>query len=129
MVSVTKVDVVQVVVENLLLRVHPLDLKGQEGLLQLPAEGLLVGEEERPSQLHGDRAGPLGDAAVVEVFDDSAEDSDKVDSPMGVEAGVLHGDEGLLDDLGHLLRGENDPFLQVILPDDPTLIVVNIGNH
>ena len=51
-------DLVDVELEDLVLGELPLDLQGEEDLVELADVGLLPGEEEVPGHLHGDGAAP-----------------------------------------------------------------------
>ena len=61
-----EVDLVQVHLEDAVLRVAALELQGQHGLLQLALEALVRREEEHLGELLGDGAAALDDAAAAD---------------------------------------------------------------
>ena len=64
---VAEVDLIRIESEDLLLGESPLDLHGQENLLQLAPVGLLRREKKIPRELHRNRAGPLRPGAGMQI--------------------------------------------------------------
>ena len=63
--------------------------------LQLAAERALLGQEQVLGELLRDGRAALRHAAVQHVGDERADDAERIDAVMRVEAAVLDGDEGL----------------------------------
>nr|WP_232014053.1 hypothetical protein [Glycomyces terrestris] len=104
-----EVRLVQVALEDLVLRQLLLDGHRQARLAELAGRGLLgrgddlvdrlgVQLERAAHVLHGDRRGALLDAAGVVVGDERAHDAAVVDAVVLVEPRVLGRDHGLLHD-------------------------------
>ena len=107
--------------------IAPLDLEGEDGLLELALEALVRGEEEDLGELLGDRASALHDAAPAVVLDDGAADADGIDAPVVVEASVLRGDDGVLERPRHLAERDEDAALDVQFGDEVVVLVVDLG--
>ena len=93
-------DLVQIELEDLVLRVGLLDAQRQDRFLDLAVDALLVGEQEVLRHLLGDRRGadrPLPDAIGLDVLDHGAEDAVIVEAGVVVEVLVFRRDEGRLD--------------------------------
>ncbi|MBP2676878.1 MAG: hypothetical protein H6Q84_3718 [Deltaproteobacteria bacterium] len=123
---VPQVDLVQVKVEDLLLRKLPLDPVGENDLLQLPRDALLRGEEKGFDRLLGDRARPLRISAGEDVLQDRAEDRDVIHALVLEEVGVLGGDEGVHHAGGYGLVGHERPLLEEDLSDDAVVPVEDL---
>ena len=99
--AVAEVDLVEVELEDLVLGVLLLDLAGDLGLAELPAERLVAPADvlgpDVPRQLHRDGREPLGHPHLEQVALDRAEHPEPVDPVVLVEALVLGGDERRLD--------------------------------
>ena len=97
--SVAEIDVVEVELEDLLLRVAALDLLRHPDLEELAASRLLLAGdalgEDVAGELHRDRAEPLREAAGPQVGEHRAPHPLPVHSAVLVEALVLDGEEGL----------------------------------
>ena len=89
-VSVTHRDLIGVQGENLGLGEPALDLDGQQGFLDFPAEALFRGQEEHAGQLLRQGAGALSFAPLKNVGDCSAHDSEDVNSPVALEIAVFY---------------------------------------
>ncbi len=124
--AVAEVDLVQVHLEDAVLRVAPLELEGEHRLLELALEALVRGEEEDLGELLGDGAAALHDAPAPEVLVDRARDAGRVHSVVGVEARVLGGDDGVAQGLGDLRERHEDAALDVELGDELVVVVVDL---
>ncbi len=87
--AVAEVDLVQVHLEDAVLRVAPLELQREYRLLELALEALVRGEEEHLGELLGDGAAALHDAPAPEVLVDRAGDAGRIHPVVRVEARVL----------------------------------------
>jgi hypothetical protein len=87
--GLAEVDVVEVGLEDLLLRHARLEDQRQHRLVGLARERALWRKEEVLGQLLRDRASSLSDAATTEVDPDSAQESERIDSGMRREARIL----------------------------------------
>ncbi len=97
--AVAEVDLVQVELEDLLLRVLLLHPDGERRLLQLSRVRLLrVGDERVLHELLGDRGPSLHDRPRPEVREERPQDRFAAQRPVLVEALVLDGEDGLLRD-------------------------------
>jgi hypothetical protein len=88
-----QVDLVQVGLEQLVLVVAALGQQGHRHLDQLAAHGALLAEEEVLHQLLGEGRAALDDAAAAQVGERGAQDADRVDAVVVVEAPVLDQDD------------------------------------
>ncbi len=120
---------VHVELEDLVLRVAPLELCGHDGLADLALDGALVGQEVLLDDLLGDR-GAAGEVAGLHVEDGGPSDRLEVDAPVLVEVAVLCGDDRPLDEIGDVLErsrlavafrelAEKDPVGRVELGEPP----------
>ena len=125
--AVPEVDLVQVHLEDPVLRVPPLQLEREHGFLHLALEALVRREEEDLGQLLGDGAAALDDAAPAVVLGDRPRDADGVDAPVIVEALVLGGDDRVAQRLGDVGQGHQDAALDVELGDRLVVVVVDLG--
>src|ERR1035441_10653364 len=96
--AATQVDLVSVEGEDLLFGEAPFNLNGEVGFLKLANPEAVSGEEEVTGQLHGERGSALGAAVGAEVVPQSTTDAQYVDAPMGLEALVFNGEDGLTED-------------------------------
>ena len=122
-----EVDLVQVHLEDAVLRVAPLQLDREHRLLELAVEAPVRREEEHLGQLLGDGAAALHDAAAAEVLVDRARDAHRIHAEVRVEARVLGGDDGLAERRGHLGERHEDAALDVELGDQLVVLVVDLG--
>jgi hypothetical protein len=83
------VDLVEVHLEDLGLRVHLLDAQRDHQLLELAVERAFVRQEQVPGQLLRDRRAALRGAQVQQVRQCRARDAAQVDAPVAVEVAVL----------------------------------------
>jgi hypothetical protein len=114
--AAAEVDGVEVALEDLLLGDVALELQGDEGLLDLAREGLLLGEVEDLHVLLRDRRRALRRAALG-VVERGPDDALRVDAAVGPERRVLPGHDGVLDGLGHLVERDGLPVLGGELPE------------
>src|ERR1035438_512274 len=104
--SMAEINLVAIKGEYLFLGEAALDLYGQICLLELARGGALGGEKEVARQLHGERGCALSAAVVAQVVPDGSHDAEDIDAPMGLEALVFNGDDGLAQDGGKVVRSE-----------------------
>ncbi len=100
--ALAEIDLVEVKLEDLVLRQAALDLQREQDFIELAIEGLLARQEEVSRHLHGDRRGALAASARGHVGDCRAHDAKRVDAGMFVEALVLGREDGLLEDGRHV---------------------------
>src|SRR5439155_23629136 len=94
--AIAEVDLIEVELENPVLRVLRLDCARDLRLLELADRRLLTGDavgEDVPRELHRDRREALAPTSRAEVADDRARDTLPVDAGVLVEAFVLGNDE------------------------------------
>ena len=91
--AVAEVDVVEVDLQDLVLRHARVEQDCQRNLHELAAPRPLLREESRLHDLLVDRAAALGDAARAEVEPERAGHADRIDADVMVEPHVLGGDE------------------------------------
>src|SRR5579859_5086048 len=102
----TEIDFVEVQLEDLLLREFALDREAQDPFAELAAEGLLAGEEDIAGKLLGDRRAALRPVTGLCAHADRAEDADRIDAGMLVEAPVLDRDHRVFHHLRDLVRSQ-----------------------
>ncbi len=102
----SKVDLIEIDLQNLVLRELRVENEGQEDLRDLAAPGPLLGEEARLDDLLVDGRAALGDATGTEIGPERAGHSDRVDADVVAEADVFRGHECERDVVGK--RGEGD---------------------
>ena len=120
----THVDLVEVQLQEPVLRVPLLQLECEQRLLHLAGEAPVRREEEHLGELLGDRAAALHDAAVAEVRVGGAEDAPDVDPEVRVEARVLDRDDGVAQAKRDLLERHEDPLLRLELGEE--LVVLGV---
>ena len=108
---VAEVHLVQIHLEDLLLRVQVLEVGGDDDFLELAAVGLAAVQEHQPRQLLRDGAAALGAAARLQVLQDRAADAHGIDAAVIEEALILDRDHGLDEVRRHLLQRNFDPLL------------------
>ena len=116
-----QVDLVEVVLEDLFLGVHPLGDHGHERFLDLALEGAVALQEEVLHELLGQGAAALHHPSPPQVGHEGPHHRHRVHAAMVVEALVLHREHGLLHHGRHVFQ-----------PDDPPLFpdaVVETGDH
>ena len=104
--AVAEVHLVEVHLENLLLRVQVLEIRRDDDLLHLARVGLAAGQEGQPRELLRDRAAALRPASRLQVLDDGAADADGVDAAVIEEALILDRNNGVDEVLARPWRGE-----------------------
>ena len=92
---VAEVHLVQVQLEDLILRVLGLELGGDDDLLQFAADRLVACEETLARELLGDGAGALRPPSFAQVRERRAGNPDQVHAAVLVEALILDGHDGL----------------------------------
>ncbi len=121
-------DLVEVELEDLVLRVGRLDPERQQRLLDLAVVGLLGGEQEVLGDLLGDGRGALP-LARLGVGQEGAHDPLGVDAAVLVEVLVLGRQEGRDDDLRHRLDRQVQPALAGVLGQQRAVRRVDAGHH
>ena len=115
-------NVIAVEREDLALGVALLDLHRENEFLELPLERLLVGQEQVPRQLLGQRAGAVA-LAVDDVLDRRDEQARNAEAEVVFEGLIFGGDDGLSEQRRDLLVGHDDAALGGELADDLALEV------
>ena len=87
------------------------DFQGQHGFLYFSLQRLFLRQEGVLGQLLGDSTSALGDAAVGQVGKDGAEDADRVDADVFIEAVVFGSDEGVLQVLRYFIDVDGQAVL------------------
>src|SRR5213079_2930063 len=102
--AVPQIDLVQVQLEDAILRELVFDLARQHELPQLPpdrARGSDLLREHIAGELHGDGARPFARAEGAQVAPERAQHAAKIDPAVLVEAAVLDGEERAGDSSGN----------------------------
>src|SRR5262249_37780634 len=89
------VDGVQILVEDVVLRVPAAELDGEAGLFELALERTFPPDVEVPDELLRDRRAALDDLPRADVLPEGPRDAFVVDAAVLVEAPVLDGDRRL----------------------------------
>ena len=125
-----EVDLVEVQLEDLVLRVGAFDADGEDRLLQLALHRAFAAQQEVLGDLLGDGRTAFG--AAVAALDlrfhdlvDGARDALEVDAAVLVEALVLSRKEGGDDALGNGVDGHEDAPLARVLGDQRAVVRVN----
>ena len=116
-VAVAEVDLVGVHRQDLVLRVAPLDLEGDEGLVDLARERLAGREEDRARELLGQGRAALRVAALLEVRDERREGAAHVHAAVAEEVLVLGGDDRVAQDRGDVGPRDEDAPLDRVAGD------------
>ena len=116
-----EIDFVQIVLEDLVLGVHPLRHQRHERFLDLALKGAITFQEEVLHQLLGQGTAALHDPSAPQVGYESPQHRHRVHTAVIVEALVLHRQNRLPHSRRHLVQ-----------PDDPPLFadaIVEPGHH
>ncbi len=109
--AVAEVHLVEIHLENLLLRVQVLEVRGHDHFPELATVSLAAVQEHQPRQLLRDGTAALGAAARLQVLQERTADPDGIDAAVIEEPLILDRDDGLEEVLGHLLERNFDPLL------------------
>ncbi len=115
--ALPEVHGVEVLLEDLALRVLVVEAIGEDELLGLALQVLLVAEDPVLDELLRDRRSTLGDLAAGEVLDEGPRHAADVDAGVLPERLVLGVDDGVDEDLGHLGELGRLPVLGAELAD------------
>ena len=110
-----EVDLVEVQLEDLVLRIPPLDPPGNLDLLQLPDRRFFARQlrgKDVARQLHRDGGETFHEASRPQVRQGRAGHAQPVDPAVAVEALVLRDDEGLAHHFRNFLEGGQGAALQ-----------------
>src|SRR5208282_3387547 len=108
-----EVNLIAVHRENLVFGVVALDFDGENRLLHFAVEAAVGAiEEEAAGELHREGAGAFLDLMMADVVPGGLEHAREIDAPMFLEVLILGGEDGFLQSLGNLARGEEDAALQ-----------------
>ena len=94
--ALSEVDLVQIKLQDLLLRILALDLQGEEHFLYLALERPILRQVSIFGELLRDRRTALGDRPARDVGIDGAQNAARVDAHVLIEAVVLDRDESIL---------------------------------
>ena len=97
-----EIDAVEIELEDLVLRQHPLEVVGEASLLRFPLQRLVRRQEQILDQLLRDRGCALDRAAGANVGEHRADNGPYVDAGVLAEALVLGADEGVHDMLRNI---------------------------
>src|SRR5919197_599371 len=111
--TIAEVHLVQVELEDAVLRVFALDARRQDQLLQFAADRLLLREKTLTRQLLRDRAAALHDAPVPQVGQRRLDDPHEIEAGMIVEALILDREDGLDQIRRDVVEADRDPLLLV----------------
>ena len=103
-VVVPEVDVVEVDLEDLVLRHARVEQHGQDDLGDLAAPRPLLREEARLDDLLIDRRAARGDAVRAQIREESARHADRIDADVMMKADVLGGEKRVRDVRGNRLQ-------------------------
>ena len=109
--ALPEVHGVEVVGEDLVLRVAMFHLQGERGLVDLATEVLSIARVEVLHQLLGDRRAAFDDAAVADVDGERACQREQVEAAVVIEPAVLDRDGRVPDRQWDLIPGEDDTVL------------------
>ncbi len=98
---------VEVRFEDVVFGAQAFQLDRAEGFGDLGAEGAWP-VVHHAADLHGDRARAGLDAAGGDVLADGADDGERIDAGVGVEAFILRGDGSFDEPGGHLAEGDGE---------------------
>ena len=104
-------DLVEVELEDLLLAEEPLNLQGEQDLLELALVGLFPAEKEVSRHLHRHRAASRALLPGADQMRNGADEPLPVDAGMLEEALVLRGDDRLNHRRRHFVETQRDPAL------------------
>jgi hypothetical protein len=127
-----EIDLVQVKLENLVLRIGLLDAQREQRLLDLPLVGDLVRQQKILRDLLRDGRsadGPLAGSAIPEIGHERAEDARHVEPVVLIEILVLGGKERRLEKVGHCLDGQVKPALLGVLRHQLAVGGMDAGHH
>ena len=128
--AIAEINLVQVQLENFLLRVFAFDRQRHFRLAQLADDRLGAFEplgEDVPRELHGDGREALREPAADHVDGHRAEDADEVDTVMTVKAFVLGEDERILHQRRKVLQSRDGAALKSELGEESTVGRVEFG--
>ena len=119
-----EIDLVEIELQDFLLRKRPLDADGEQRLLELAVQILLVGQQEILGHLLGDGGGAFGPplAPILEILVDRTRDAGEIQAAMLVEAPVLGRQESLNDHLRDDVDGHKNAPLTRVLRHQRTVI-------
>ena len=112
--AIAEVHLVEIELENLVLRVDVLDMGREDDFLELPAKRLVAREKALSGELLGDRAAAFGAPALLDVAQNRRHDADDVDAAVLVESLILDRDHRL----DQVRRHPVDRDLQPLLLED-----------
>ena len=109
--AAAEVDLVQIEIEDFVLREGLLDPPRENDLAHFTRVGSLRCQQETLHHLLGDRACTLRDAAFAEIGEGGAKDRHEVDALMLEERAVFSRDEGELDESRDLVDWDEASLL------------------
>ena len=102
------IDLVQIQLEDLVLREFAFERERQDPFSELAPELLLAGQEHVARELLRDGRAALHPASALEAHLDRSRDADRIDADVRPEAAILHRNRRGAHDLGDL--GVGQPF-------------------
>src|SRR5581483_3765499 len=127
--AMTEKNLVGVKREDLRLGKASLDLDRQHDFLDLAVKGAIRSQKQIARKLHGERGGALQLAARDEITIGGADHAPVVDSSMALKILVFHGSQGIAQNLWIVFVGRYHSTLQGKGPNDPAMIVIDIGHR
>ena len=127
--AVSEINLVEVEVENFLLRkglLHPI---GQNGFPNLSRPLPLGGEQQRPCHLLCNGAPSLHNFPGHDIFPEGSEDCGVIESFVLEETGILRRNKGMQDETRDLLDGHDHAFFLKELPDEFPRFGINIADN
>ncbi|OQC23182.1 MAG: hypothetical protein BWX71_02150 [Deltaproteobacteria bacterium ADurb.Bin072] len=112
----SKIDPVEVEVQDLVLGEGPFDAQGQHDLPEFAGYGLFAGEQVGPDHLLRDGGGPLDIGVCLDVCYEGAQDPARLEADVIVERRVLGRHDGLLEGDGNVVPVHHDPALRREIP-------------
>src|ERR1700751_2741979 len=125
----SKENLVRVEREDLRLGKPPLNLHGEQGLLNLPVKRAIRGKKQISSQLHGQGGRTLHPATGLNIAVPRPYDAPHVDSRMPKKIFVLGRDQGIPQNFRVVFIRRNYTTLQRERSNNAPLIVIKLGDR
>jgi len=119
--------VVQVEVEDLLLRQVRVDLVGENRLFDLAQVAFFRGQIQQFGHLLRDRAAPLYDPSGLQILVEGARHALEIEALVVEETRIFRGDKGLDHDLWHVCIGDDLAVLGEEFIDEFVVVGIDAG--